>query len=82
MAKQRVITRVLKGGHSIPSETIERRYYRGMQNLVNLYMPICDGWSVYNNMQTSLLVCLGARNEILKVTETLIWEKILKTSKI
>ena len=48
-AMQRVAERVVKGGHDIPSEVIERRYYRGLFNLINLYMPICDTWMVVNN---------------------------------
>lgn len=46
---QRVAERVIKGGHNIPSEVIERRYYRGLFNLINLYVPICDTWMVVNN---------------------------------
>ena len=48
-AMQRVAERVVKGGHNIPSEVIERRYYRGLFNLINLYIPICDYWMVVNN---------------------------------
>jgi predicted ABC-type ATPase len=48
-AMQRVAERVVKGGHNIPSEVIERRYYRGLFNLINLYIPICDTWMVVNN---------------------------------
>jgi predicted ABC-type ATPase len=48
-AIQRVAERVAKGGHNIPSETIERRYYRGLFNLINLYIPICNTWMVINN---------------------------------
>jgi predicted ABC-type ATPase len=48
-AMQRVAERVVRGGHSIPFEVIERRYYRGLFNLINLYIPICDAWMVVNN---------------------------------
>jgi hypothetical protein len=44
---------VAEGGHHIPSDVIERRYYRGMSNLVNLYIPICDRWLVIDNTNTS-----------------------------
>jgi predicted ABC-type ATPase len=37
LAKNRVIDRVKKGGHNIPSETIERRYKRGIINFFELY---------------------------------------------
>ena len=48
-AIQRVAERVIKGGHNIPKDVIERRYYRGIFNLINLYIPICDIWMLVNN---------------------------------
>jgi predicted ABC-type ATPase len=48
-AVRRVAGRVAKGGHSIPVEVIERRYFRGIINLVNLYIPICNRWMIVDN---------------------------------
>ncbi|HEY4151421.1 MAG TPA: zeta toxin family protein, partial [Chitinophagaceae bacterium] len=48
-AIQRVADRVAEGGHNIPEDVIKRRYYRGIFNLMNLYMPICDRWIIVNN---------------------------------
>ncbi|MBB6274920.1 putative ABC-type ATPase [Pedobacter cryoconitis] len=50
LAVKRVASRVSKGGHHIPADVIERRYYRGIYNLHNLYIPICDEWTVIDNM--------------------------------
>ena len=50
IAAQRVAKRVNQGGHDIPADVIERRYYRGIRNLYNLYMPVCDEWTMVNNM--------------------------------
>jgi predicted ABC-type ATPase len=47
---ERVAKRVSNGGHHIPANVIERRYYRGIDNLYNLYMPVCDEWTIVNNM--------------------------------
>lgn len=52
-AKQRVALRVKKGGHNISSEIIERRYYRGIHNLFNLYIPLCDSWIIIDNMDAA-----------------------------
>lgn len=52
MAMERVAKRVSKGGHNIPADVIERRYYRGIRNLVHLYTPLCNRWFVINNMGT------------------------------
>lgn len=49
MAIERVARRVSKGGHNIPADVIERRYYRGIRNLVYLYIPLCNKWLIANN---------------------------------
>jgi len=49
LAIQRVAVRVRSGGHSIPEETIRRRYATGRKNFVSLYMPLADSWWVYDN---------------------------------
>jgi predicted ABC-type ATPase len=48
-ATQRVADRVAKGGHSIPEDVIERRYFRGISNLLTLYIPICNRWMIVDN---------------------------------
>lgn len=40
LAKERVKTRVLEGGHNIPEDIIERRYLNGIINLFDIYLPI------------------------------------------
>lgn len=49
LAKQRVQIRVNEGGHNIPIEVIERRYYRGLSNLFKLYIPIVSNWVLFDN---------------------------------
>ncbi|KIO74621.1 zeta toxin [Pedobacter lusitanus] len=49
LAIERVAKRVSKGGHHIPSDVIVRRYYRGIYNLYNLYMSVCDQWTLVDN---------------------------------
>ena len=49
LAKQRVALRVIEGGHNIPEEVIERRYQRGINNLFDLYLPICDNIMAFDN---------------------------------
>ncbi|MBY5285718.1 zeta toxin family protein, partial [Anabaena sp. PCC 7938] len=49
LAIARVRRRVESGGHNIPEETIRRRYERGKKNLIELYLPLCDRWIIYDN---------------------------------
>ena len=51
MAKKRVAQRVAEGGHSIPSETIERRYHNGITNLFAIYMDMVDICYIFDNSE-------------------------------
>lgn len=48
IAKERVRIRVLKGGHGIPENTIERRYYESLDNLKEI-LDICNEINIYDN---------------------------------
>lgn len=49
LAKERVKTRVKEGGHNIPEKVIERRYFKGIYNLFDIYLPIIDGALIFDN---------------------------------
>lgn len=49
MAEMRVAARVISGGHDIPKDVIYRRYWSGLRNLFDIYVPIVDYWSLYDN---------------------------------
>ena len=48
LAIARVAARVQLGGHSIPEETIRRRYERSAKNFFELYRPIANAWTFFN----------------------------------
>ena len=48
LAIARVDARVKLGGHSIPEETIRRRFGRGAKNFFELYLPVADAWRFVN----------------------------------
>ncbi len=50
-AISRVKERVAKGGHGIPDETINNRYYKSLTNLQEV-LPICDNVYIYDNSIT------------------------------
>ncbi|MEO6334075.1 MAG: zeta toxin family protein [Pyrinomonadaceae bacterium] len=79
LAIERVNTRTRLGGHSIPENTIRRRFDRGVTNLINLYLPVCDSWRIFD--------ATGAiPTEITRYTETAgetvfdqtLWKRIKK----
>jgi predicted ABC-type ATPase len=56
MAERRVAKRVMEGGHNIPTDVIHRRYWLGLNNLFNIYMPIVNAWSLYDNNKSTVLI--------------------------
>lgn len=66
LAQNRVAIRVSKGGHNIPSETIERRYAKGLRNF-KTYAALADSWHIYDNtgpMYAPVGRKLGGKEEI------------------
>lgn len=63
-AIERVAERVSKGGHDIPNDTIIRRYWAGLKNLFNIYMPIVDTWILVDNSKTPRsIVATGGKHQ-------------------
>ncbi len=76
MAEMRVASRVASGGHNIPREVIHRRYWQGLQNLFEIFAPIVDNWSLYDNSDNLLPIIVRGIpvnndrfNEILKLCQ-------------
>lgn len=83
IAKQRVAKRVSQGGHNIPDEVIERRYYRGISNLLNLYIPIVDKWTVFDNMNVeSNIIAKGVMNDDKMILNTELWNTFLNQQNV
>jgi predicted ABC-type ATPase len=79
LAQERVALRVKMGGHHIPAEVIERRYARSAQNFRNLYLPMADKWSVFDNSELAnpQLVAEGSMELPSKIIKEESWNKIL-----
>jgi predicted ABC-type ATPase len=48
-AVERVARRVRQGGHRIPPDIIERRYWAGLRNMRQLYLPLADAALIIDN---------------------------------
>jgi predicted ABC-type ATPase len=83
LAMKRVAQRVSEGGHGIPADVIGRRYFRGLHNLVNLYIPVCDNWIVIDNEDPiPNIIARGSKPNEREVINSDIWETILKQGKL
>ena len=68
LAKERVATRVLEGGHNLPSDIIERRYLNGIKNLFSIYIPIVDELMIFDNSQMkSELIASKSEDSLLEI---------------
>ncbi len=82
MAKERVKQRVLRGGHNIPEETIVSRYYAGIKNLFELYMPVVDYWMIVNTSESDYeIVAEGYSSNDIKVFNMDVFNKIKANDK-
>ena len=77
LAVERVRMRVASGGHSIDEEVIRRRYTKGLHNLFDLYMPICDYWLIVDNTVSPYkMIAEGVRDETKNIINTLLYKSI------
>ena len=61
LAVSRVMERVKVGGHSVPEQTIRRRYQSGLINFFNLYSPLADSWQLYDNSNREQLMIVASK---------------------
>lgn len=74
LAVQRVAERVAAGGHSVPEDTIRRRYRSGIRNLFRLYQPIVTSWALFNaSGPEPILVAEGLEPESPNVYDSRVW---------
>ncbi|MBC7913931.1 MAG: zeta toxin family protein [Pyrinomonadaceae bacterium] len=78
LAIDRVAKRVQHGGHNIPPEVIVRRYYRGLYNLVNLYVRLCDVWMVSNNAELNPKLIANFISGQNSIIDPGLWRRILE----
>lgn len=77
LAIQRVAMRVSEGGHNIPQDVIIRRYFKGLQNLINVFTDICDYWIIIDNSNTPYkFIAEGGLNNTPTIYENEIWDQI------
>lgn len=82
LAIARVAERVRLGGHSVPKETIIRRYKSGIKNFFKLYQPLADNWQLYDNSNEIgyKLISSGEGTNKLVIKNKLLWKKVLELS--
>lgn len=77
MAEARVARRVREGGHNIPVEVTRRRYFAGIRNIRDLYLPLADTAAIYDNSgQRRILIAEKESGLQLRVHDAERWSRI------
>lgn len=77
MAEARVARRVREGGHNIPVEVTHRRYFAGIRNMRDLYLPLADTAAIYDNSdQRRILIAEKESGLQLRVHDAGRWSRI------
>lgn len=71
IAKERVAIRVVKGGHGIDPDTLEKRYYQSLEHLKQAF-KICDEVHIYDNTTEMVQVMYIGKNKIIWQDEKLL----------
>ncbi|MBO4906105.1 MAG: zeta toxin family protein [Bacteroidaceae bacterium] len=77
-AVARVAKRVSEGGHNIPTNVVLRRYDAGLINFFQLYTPVCDYWTLYDNSTCPAeKIAYGSKNERITVENVAKYEAFI-----
>lgn len=76
LAVKRVATRVKEGGHNIKLEVIKRRFRNGLNNLVDIYIPIVDRWILVDNSGEEFAIIAQGEKSNMTIKEENSWNKI------
>lgn len=81
LAVQRVRARVRAGGHDVAEDVIRRRYAAGIKNFWELYRPLADAWSVYDNSNSveSMPIASGGKEAPFVVRDQDSWARFVIT---
>jgi predicted ABC-type ATPase len=78
MAITRVAHRVGQGGHDIPEPVIRRRFVLGIHNLFELYRPLLDSWTLFDNSGLTPDIIASEKDGVLDVVQPDILQVILR----
>ncbi len=79
LAVSRVKERVRLGGHSVPEETIRRRYRSGLVNFFGLYKDLADSWQLYDNSITGSFALIASKmGKGLEIRDERTWQQLVE----
>ena len=78
LARARVESRVIRGGHDVPEDIVRRRYTRGLRNFFDLYQRLATTWQMYDSSvgNTPMLIAMGSGQTVTHVSNSTTWADI------
>ena len=78
LAIERIADRVRRGGHKIPEDVVRRRFDRGLKNFFQIYRPLVDSWTIFDNSQDIPRLMAFEDSRELKIIDRVCYAKLLK----
>lgn len=76
-AVKRVAQRVMQGGHHVDTGTITRRYYSGIKNVLNLYLPLVDTANIIDvSSGQSEMVAIKNIDQSINILKEIVWREM------
>ena len=82
LAILRVKDRVSEGGHNVPAEDVRRRFFRGIGNLFELYIPLLDSWMLFDNSGMEPELIAKGKEGIRKIINEDLFDEIKKHARL
>ena len=78
---RRIEERIHKGGHHIPETDARRRFPRSASNFLNLYSPLSDEWSLFDNSLNSIRSVAALNSGGMRVFDETLFNKLKENAK-
>ncbi|MCG2726024.1 MAG: zeta toxin family protein [Elusimicrobia bacterium] len=78
LAVARIKDRVKQGGHNVPNEDIKRRFKRSIVNFFELYGPLSNSWSLFDNSETKPKLIAKKNNSNIDICDNILFQTIFQ----
>jgi predicted ABC-type ATPase len=76
LAIARVASRVARGGHSVPPQTVRRRYDSGLVNFFQLYRHLATSWRVFDASDSVRPIAAQDSGQPVRIFDACRWREV------
>lgn len=78
LCENRIKIRVLNGGHNIPKEDIQRRFYRSKENFLNIYKDLVNEWNLFYNGSSEYILVAQSNQSGIEIYNENLYNEFIK----